>query len=653
MVLKKHLLLVILFFLLGSQVNAQLVVSNASPYNNVNYLVQNILLGTGVQVSNVTFTGSPQSIGWFYGKNTNIGLDSGIIITTGPINVALGPNNLPGAGQDNGMPGDNDLASIVNPNMTFNASVLEFDFIPTGDTVKFRFVFASEEYPEYTCCSVNDVFGFFISGPGISGPYSNNAANIALIPNTTTPIQINTVNGPCASVSYCDGFNPCCNGFPQYYVDNSNWTNPPSNTNPNAVQYDGFTTVLTAIAPVQCGQQYHIKIAISDVGDGIFDSGVFLEAGSLTSSGGVQVSSQVSYGNLNDSTLYEGCGQACIIVTRDNTIQNDTVVLSFSGTAANGVDFTQLPDTVFFAPGQDSVVICIQAINDVLNEGTETLNLLAVLLGNQSLCSSSDSASLTLFIGDLIPLSVTASNDTAICPNTSVNISASSSGGVQPVGYTWSPAIGLSNATIANPVAAPVSTTTYVVTAKDSCGVTTSDTMVISVLPPGTVIASTSDVKVCLDGTPVSLSVSVTGGANPYSYFWITVSGNDSVLNPNSPVTSVVPSGNGTFMAVVYDFCGNVDSVLANVQTEDCVIVIPNVISADGDGQNDHFVIKNLDKFPGSRLVIFNRWGVKLYDNPDYQNNWDAHGYSDGTYYYVLYRSDNETFPGFVTVVRK
>lgn len=643
----------ILFCFLESKLCAQLVVSNAPPYNSVNYLVQNVLLGTGVQVSNITFTGGTQSIGWFNGQNTNIGLNNGIIIATGPISMGVGPNNSASAGQDNGLPGDNDLAAIVSPNMTFNASVLEFDFIPTGDTVKFRFVFASEEYPEYTCCQVNDVFGFFISGPGISGPYSNNAANIALIPSTTTPIQINTVNGPCASVSYCDLTNPCCNGYPQYYVDNSNWTNPPSNTNPNAVQYDGFTTVLTAISPVQCGQQYHIKIAISDVGDGIFDSGVFLEAGSLTSSGGIQVSSQISYGNLNDSTLYEGCGQACIIVTRDNTTNQDTVVLSFSGTAINGVDITQLPDTIFFTPGQDSVVVCIQAINDALNEGLETLNLLAVLLGNQGSCSKSDSSNLSLFIGDLIPLSVTASNDTAICPNTSVNISASSSGGVQPVSYTWAPATGLSNATIANPVATPVSTTTYVVTVKDSCGVTTSDFVVVSVLPPGPVIASVADAKVCLDGTPVSLSVSASGGAIPYSYFWTTVSGNDSVLNPNSSVTTVVPTGPGTFLAVVYDFCGNVDSAIANVQTEDCVIVIPNVISADGDGQNDHFVIKNLDKFPGSRLVIFDRWGIKLYDNPDYQNNWDAHGYSDGTYYYVLYRSDNQTFPGFITVVRK
>ena len=106
-------------------------------------------------------------------------------------------------------------------------------------------------------------------------------------------------------------------------------------------------------------------------------------------------------------------------------------------------------------------------------------------------------------------------------------------------------------------------------------------------------------------------------------------------------------------MVIVSDRCGNVDTVTASIHIQDCVTLIPNVISADGDGVNDVFSIKNLEMYPNSRLVIFNRWGNKLYDNPDYKNNWDAHGYSNGTYYFVLYRSDDKTFPGFLTVLRK
>ena len=518
MKLHRYAFLFILLSFFFFEGKAQLVVSNAAPYNTVNYLVQNVLLGSGVTVSNITYTGDANAIGFFNNGLTtmpSISLDSGIIIGSGNITNALGPNTSASQGNDNGMPSDPDLAMIVAPNGIFNAAILEFDFVPMADTVKFDFVFASEEYPEYTCCSVNDVFGFFISGSGISGPYSNNSANIALIPSTAVPIQINTVNGPCQAVSYCDATTPCCGSFPQYYVDNSGWTNPPTNPGPNAIQYDGFTTVLTAISPVVCGQTYHIKIAISDVGDGIFDSGVFLKGGSFSTSGNITVSSTVSYANLNDSTLYEGCGQACIVIDRGqgNIANPDTVVLGFSGTVLNGIDITLLPDTIFFLPGQDSVVICINGISDTLIEGSEILNMIAILLGNSG-CSSGDTASLALYINDHTPLSMAASGDTSICFGNSVTIFANASGGVPPVVYNWSPATGLSSTTAANPVATPSVTTTYYVSITDSCYAPLQTDSVTVIVFPLAVITATSTFNCALQTATVCANGGVT-------YIWL------------------------------------------------------------------------------------------------------------------------------------
>jgi len=108
--------------------------------------------------------------------------------------------------------------------------------VPTGDSLAFRFVFGSEEYPEYVN-SINDVFGFFISGPGITGPYQNNAKNIALIPATNNPVSINSVNAG----------------------SNNTWYTANHNGQHN-VQPDGFTKVLTARANVICGETYQIKI---------------------------------------------------------------------------------------------------------------------------------------------------------------------------------------------------------------------------------------------------------------------------------------------------------------------------------------------------------------------------------------------------------
>jgi hypothetical protein len=216
------------------------------------------------------------------GLTSPVNIDSGVILSTGNSLVAqIGSGffdppfaQQAGASEVSTSPvfGDPDLALLVN-DIVQNAAVLEFDFVPTSSFVEFNYVFASEEYPEFTPCTtpnpINDVFGFFISGPGITGPFSNSAANIALIPGTTLPISINNINE--------------CSPFNTFYVDNSTFIDPTSGlVNPNTIQYDGMTTVLTARSNVQCGQTYHIKLAIANVFDNGFDSAVFLQANSFS-----------------------------------------------------------------------------------------------------------------------------------------------------------------------------------------------------------------------------------------------------------------------------------------------------------------------------------------------------------------------------------
>ena len=85
----------------------------------------------------------------------------------------------------------------------------------------------------------------------------------------------------------------------------------------------------------------------------------------------------------------------------------------------------------------------------------------------------------------------------------------------------------------------------------------------------------------------------------------------------------------------------------------DCRIKVPNIFSPNGDGKNEKFVVKNLENYPGSKLIIYNRWGNEIYQNADYKNDWQAPGVSDGTYYFVLYVSDGrDAIPGFVTILR-
>ena len=281
--------LVLLVWSCTSISEAQLIVDNNPPYDDPSYLVQNIMLNTGLVVTNVTFNGqalptgvSANMIGYFTGVGTNLNLLSGVLINTGNINDAPGPNNSGSDGVDVGRVGDPDLdmlASLMNmPITTYDAAVLEFDFETVTDGISFRYVFASEEYNEFVCSGFNDVFGFFVSGPGVSGPFSNGAKNIALIPGTSSYVGINSVNnGTIGTAGFVDG----CGGpgdpgltHTAYYVDNEALGG-------QSIQYDGFTTVLTAEETLIPCTVYHMKIAIADAGDGIYDSGVFLEAAVL------------------------------------------------------------------------------------------------------------------------------------------------------------------------------------------------------------------------------------------------------------------------------------------------------------------------------------------------------------------------------------
>ena len=259
--------------------HSQIIIDNNAPYNAPQYLVDDILLGGGVVATNHVFMGHPSQIGWFNAINTPLGIDSGVVMGSGDVyslDPILGstfpiiPNTVT----------DPDLLAVANSvppllpapyTNSFTVSsindvaVLEFDFVPTSDSLEFRYAFGSSEYFGWENSTYNDVFGFFLSGPGITGPWANGAVNLAYIPNTTPqlPITISSVN----SVTPINQ---------QYFVDNQNGLSIIADA-------DGYTTVFTAKAAVTCGATYHIKLAIADGSDQILNTYVWLEAGSFTS----------------------------------------------------------------------------------------------------------------------------------------------------------------------------------------------------------------------------------------------------------------------------------------------------------------------------------------------------------------------------------
>ena len=502
--LNRLLLLVVTCFSLTAQ--AQLTTNTSIP---VAQMVQDALLGPGVSVSNVTYTGFGSAIASFDGSNTVLGFDAGMILTTGTAKDSTGfgrlgphgPNDQPLSGLDNLFPGDSLLSTLDNSmSGTFNSAVLEFDVVPFGDSITVNYIFGSEEYPEFapplTALQFNDVFGIFISGPGING-----VKNIALLPGDTVPVSIATIN-PAQNASL--------------YVDNGNGATAPQNTDSAFVQYDGHTTILHAASAVVPGETYHIVIGISDVADGVGDSGIFLEAGSFAGNGSIAFTTiDIEVDQLQ---LTEGCDSTSLALIRTSDLSvADTVLLSYTGSATLGVDYNVLPDTLIFPISEDSLNYVINAQLDSNLEGPETIEITAIVIQQNFV---NDTSSFVIQIDDIIPLALVVSSDTLLTCGDSTHLTANASGGCGPLTIQWNN--GLIGTDITELIS-PLTTTTYTVTVTDlGSGQTISDSVVVMIpnVAPLSLSIVPGDTTVDCPQTPVDLLGEVTGGTPPYTWSW-------------------------------------------------------------------------------------------------------------------------------------
>lgn len=247
--------------------------------SSANVLVET-LVGDSTPYSNVVFTGNPLAAGTFTGMPEGLGFTEGIVLSSGFVedytseevtrsSSVLGPNDSPETTGVLSQPGDDNLSDLVSPDQTFDATVLEFDFVPSTATVTFDYVFGSDEYLEYVG-EFNDVFAFFVNGV--------NFATFVDSDDVEQPVTINNIN----HLRNTDLFVNNTDG----HVD---------------TEMDGFTTVLTLVAPVNPGVTNHIKIAIADTGDANVDSSILIKAGTFRSNT-PPIATDVNAGNVTQGT---------------------------------------------------------------------------------------------------------------------------------------------------------------------------------------------------------------------------------------------------------------------------------------------------------------------------------------------------------------
>ena len=698
---------------LSLQMTGQVTITQ--PYTTAEEYVQEILLGEGVTATNITYTGSLAQLGLLENGSGVFSVESGLMLNTDDATCEGFCGDCLG-----GSVPDQDLLDVANSvppliNQTFTVSsvndvcILEFDFEAGGDSIAFNYVFGSDEYLTYVNTTYNDIFAFFLSGPGITGPYASpagfpdGAINIAQVPESDPllPVTISSVN----NVTNSD-----------YYIDN------PAQ---EGICTNGYTTTFTAAAAVQCGETYHIKLAIADGTDTALESFVVLESGSFSSNavnleadavpfsaGGLQnlvpyeesigLPSVFNYPNgesfpfgewsannetivtvdgqetVIDAVIIEGCNDARFTVIRPEVEADllDTLYLGLAGSAILGLDYSDTFDEVIMTPGQTESEITLGVVDDGANEGVEFVEITYEYING---CGELITTTSKVVILDPIPVEATPSDvDCQNLDGTQV-LGYDNITGYGPFRYVWDN--NEWNNAWADPADWTVSFDSLFTMTDDEGALLPSHNIELIVIDQcGKAFTFEQEVLY-----PVMTEAEICGGNTqdfPAFNSGILVedvrfNGVSLITNNLSDVPLIVDATetgerwklNGIVADVVedtwqgvltlVDTCGYETEALVRVR--DCVV--PNVFTPDASGDNDNFRIRGLDGYMGSRLMIYNRYGTIVFQdetatdaefelvwNGRYDNGNDA---PEGTYQWVLIRADGMKEAGQLTLLRQ
>lgn len=495
-------ILICLLLIISGYTNAQLKVTGG--VSNATLMAN--LFGPGVTISNFNVNcGNKNEYGTFTATaSTSLGLTSGVLLTNGSVNNAVGPNNSASAGTCVGTSSSDACLGSITTGQQYDDCIITFDIVPSCDTFNVSYIFGSEEYPEYVGSAFNDAFGFFVNGPKPGGG-TYNCQNVALIPGTTTPVTINNVNS---------GKNS------SYYRDNTKSTDPCY----KYIQYDGLTVPMIAVIPVIPCQKYSMELAIADVSDCNYDSGVFLEYQGLKC--------------VADQTL-------AVTPKNPTTCAGNPITLTASGMST----YTWAPATGLNVTTGATVI------------ATPTATTTYVVTGSNACITEKDTVIVTVTPGPVLTVTPSAPS---ICSGGSVNLVASGSTG----SYTWSPGTGLNVTTGSSVTANPASTATYTVSSTVG-GCTGTKPVTVTVVTTPTINITPNAPSIC-SGNSVPLTAS---GAASYSWSPFTglsaTTGATVTANPTVTTTYTVNGANGACP-------GKADSVTVTVNTTPTLSIAPS-----------------------------------------------------------------------------
>ena len=210
--------------------------------------------------------GDGNGIAAFDANGSDFPFQTGVVLSSGFVSNAPGPNLTTHSDGTLGWPGDPDLELYTSTSNSNNASFIQFEFTPLISQISFNFIFASEEYNQNFECTYSDAFAFILIDLA-----TGTVQNLAVLPGTTIPIEATNIHPDVPNG---------CPAINEEYFDRYNFT-PFNDENTAAIDLNGQIISLMAQGDVVPGNPYTIKLVIADDQDTALDSAVFLEGGSF------------------------------------------------------------------------------------------------------------------------------------------------------------------------------------------------------------------------------------------------------------------------------------------------------------------------------------------------------------------------------------
>ncbi|MCH8534585.1 MAG: gliding motility-associated C-terminal domain-containing protein [Flavobacteriaceae bacterium] len=631
--LNKYFILVLAIFCVGS-LFAQSTI-NLGPSDEV---INNFFEAEGISILNSSLISGnrDEQIALLSNgiEGANLAIDQGIAFSTGNIESdLLSINQSAETSNTHQAFVDADLQSIDSL-AVFDPVIYQFEIQITNPTVtqiKIRYQFGSEEYPNWVGSRFNDVFAVFVSGPGFE-----ETINVASIPTSGNPTAVNFVNGGVEGAN-SDG-SPTDLTQTDLYINNGHVTDGSANNNPQPgpfpihIEYNGITEVIeSTITGLQFGEVYTIKLAIADVADQAFDSGVIFEPFitnieqseiSLLKEGEIFEMQNQDYLTPGDLIKYS----FTIINIGEQTL---TSLMLNDFSFPDQIEIPELETTTLF-PGDTISVEAFYAISqDDINAG---------VVYNQAEVFAIDQASqdLIAFSKDPTPLPEDHPFYLASCPFCTVVI------------LPQNPQINLVKRALIdiNTPIPPVinQEIIYSFDLKNTGNVDLYDLELIDHLPGIEIMGSVDFLQV---GEIATESFTAS-----YRVQQIDIE-QGQVLN-QAEVFAYSPLDQE--VSDLSDFDNFFQDRPTIVEFSECQLEIFNAITPNDDGINDVFKIQGIECFPDNRVQIFNRYGVKIYDDKNYDNQQvvfdgkssgratlsSSSGVPSGVYFYILEYTDRE-----------